>query len=60
MEPLVLVLASDGVWLYTSNNEVKDIVNDFSKTKDANNCAIKIVEKASENGMFFQRKQEMI
>ena len=45
-EPLAVVLASDGVWEFMSNEEVSDIVYRFESNKDASTCAKKIVERA--------------
>ena len=44
--PLAVVLASDGVWEFMSNEEVSDIVYRFEDNKDASVCAKKIVERA--------------
>ena len=44
--PLAIVLASDGVWEFMSNEEVSDIVYRFEDNKDGNTCAKKIVERA--------------
>ena len=44
--PLAIVLASDGVWEFMSNEEVSDIVYRFEDNKDASICAKKIVERA--------------
>ena len=46
MEPLAVVVASDGVWEFMSNEEVRNVVMNYAYSKDANNCAKKIVEKA--------------
>ena len=46
LDPLAVIVASDGVWEYMSNDEVKDIVLNYSYSKDANNCYKTIVEKA--------------
>ena len=48
VEPLTIVLASDGVWGHMTNNEVKYIINNFAETKDANKCTKKIVKQAIE------------
>ena len=44
--PLAIVLASDGVWEFMSNEEVSDIVYRFEDNKDGSTCAKKIVERA--------------
>ena len=44
--PLAVVLASDGVWEFMSNEEVSEIIYRFEDNKDANLCAKKIVERA--------------
>ena len=44
--PLAVVLASDGVWEFMTNEEVSEIVYRFEDNKDANICARKIVERA--------------
>ena len=44
--PLAVVLASDGVWEFMSNEEVSEIVYRFEESKDATICAKKIVERA--------------
>ena len=46
MDPLAVVVASDGVWEFMSNEEVRNVVMNYAYSKDANNCAKKIVEKA--------------
>ena len=46
MEPLALVVASDGVWEFMSHEEVRSIVMNYGYSKDANSCAKNIVEKA--------------
>ena len=46
VKPLAIILASDGVWEFMTNDEVKSIVKDFENNKDANACSKKIVEKA--------------
>ena len=44
--PLAIVLASDGVWEFMTNEEVSDIVYRFEDNKNASICAKKIVERA--------------
>ena len=46
LEPLAVIVASDGVWEFMSNDEVKNIVLNYASNKDANTCAKTIVEKA--------------
>ena len=46
VEPLAVIVASDGVWEFMSNEEVRNIVMNYVYSKDANNCAKKLVEKA--------------
>ena len=46
MDPLAVVVASDGVWEFMSHEEVKNIVMNYGYSKDANSCAKNIVEKA--------------
>ena len=46
MEPLAVVVASDGVWEFMSNEEVRNVLMNYAYNKDANNCAKKIVERA--------------
>ena len=46
MDPLAVIVASDGIWEFMSNEEVRNIVMNYVYSKDANNCAKKLVEKA--------------
>ena len=46
VDPLAIIVASDGVWEFMSNDEVKNILLNYAYTKDANICAKNIVEKA--------------
>ena len=46
VEPLAVIVASDGVWEFMSNEEVRNIVMNFAYSKDANSCSKNIVEKA--------------
>ena len=47
VEPLVLILASDGIWEFMTNDEVKNIaMNSFYNNKDANTCSRELVAKA--------------
>ena len=41
-----MVICSDGVWEFMSNEEVSDIVYRFEDNKDGSTCAKKIVERA--------------
>ena len=45
---LAVVVASDGVWEFMSNEEVKNIVMNYEFSKNASDCAKSIVEKARE------------
>ena len=46
LDPLAIIVASDGIWEFMSNDEVKNIVLNYAYNKDANNCAKNLVEKA--------------
>ena len=47
VEPLVLILASDGIWEFMTNDEVKNIaMNSLYNNKDANSCSRELVAKA--------------
>jgi serine/threonine protein phosphatase PrpC len=46
VDPLAIVVASDGVWEFMSNEEVRNLVMNYAYSKDANLCAKTIVEKA--------------
>ena len=46
VDPLAIIVASDGVWEFMSNDEVKNILLNYAYSKDANICAKSIVEKA--------------
>ena len=46
IDPLAIIVASDGVWEFMSNDEVKNILLNYAYSKDANICAKSIVEKA--------------
>ena len=56
VEPLAIVLASDGVWGHMTNNEVKYIINNFAENKDANKCAKKIVKQNIEKWDDFSKE----
>ena len=45
-EPLAIIVASDGIWEFMPNEDVKNTVMNYSYSKDANMCAKKLVEKA--------------
>ena len=45
-EPLAIIVASDGIWEFMPNEDVKNNVMNYSYSKDANMCAKKLVEKA--------------
>ena len=44
--PLAVIIASDGVWEFMSNEDVRNIVMNFAYSKDSNTCAKNIVEKS--------------
>ena len=44
--PLAVVIASDGVWEFMTNEEVGEIIYRFEENKDASVCAKKIVDRA--------------
>lgn len=46
MNPICIVVASDGVWEFTSNEEIKAIIMKYYHTNDAEGCANEIVLKA--------------
>ena len=46
IDPLAIIVASDGDWEFMSNDEVKNILLNYAYSKDANICAKSIVEKA--------------
>ena len=48
LQPSAIVAASDGVWEFMSNEDVKDIVSKYLYSYDADNCAKDIVERATE------------
>lgn len=47
-EPLALVVASDGVWEFMSNEEVKGIIEKYYYSKNTEGCSKEIVEKSLE------------
>ena len=46
IDPLAVIVASDGVWEFMSNEEVKNILMNYAHSKDAKACSKNIVEKA--------------
>ena len=46
LDPLAIIVASDGIWEFMPNEDVKNIVMNYSYSKDANLCARNLVEKA--------------
>ena len=46
VKPLSIVIASDGVWEFMSNDSVKNVVLKYKYNQDAENCAKEIVETA--------------
>ena len=46
LKPLAIIVASDGVWEFMSEEEVRNIVMNYADSKDANICAKNIAEKA--------------
>ena len=46
VNPICIVVASDGVWEFTSNEEIKAIIMKYYHTNDAEGCANEIVLKA--------------
>lgn len=47
-EPIALVVASDGVWEFMSNEDVKGIVEKYYYSKNTEGCSKEIVEKSLE------------
>ena len=45
IKPVAIVVASDGVWEFMNNEQVKGIVMKYRNSMDAYNCAKEIVEK---------------
>ena len=50
MEPLAIVIASDGIWKYMTHEEVLDIVTDYKNRKFADECSRDLVKKARSIG----------
>ena len=50
MEPLAIVIASDGIWKYMTHEEVLDIVTDYKNRKFADECSKDLVKKARSIG----------
>ena len=46
VKPIAIVVASDGVWEFMSNEQVKNILNKYRYNQDAFGCSKEIVEKA--------------
>ena len=46
VDPLAIIVASDGIWEFMSNEEVRNIVMNYTYSKDANLCAKNLVDKA--------------
>ena len=46
LEPLAIIVASDGIWEFMPNEDVKNIVMNYAYSKDANLCSKNLVEKA--------------
>ena len=46
VKPVAIVVASDGVWEFMNNEQVKGIVMKYRNSMDAYNCAKEIVEKS--------------
>ena len=46
VKPIAIVVASDGVWEFMSNEQVKSILNKYRYNQDAYGCSKEIVEKA--------------
>lgn len=44
--PMAIVVCSDGVWEFSSNEEIKDIVYKYIRSNDANSCVSEIVDTA--------------
>ena len=46
IKPVAVIVASDGVWEFMSNEQVKNILNKYRYNQDAFGCSKEIVEKA--------------
>ena len=46
VKPLAVIAASDGVWEFMTNEQVKNILNKYRYSQDAFGCSKEIVEKA--------------
>ena len=46
LNPLAIVVASDGVWEFMGNDQIKNIVINYKNNQDAYLCSKEIVEKA--------------
>lgn len=46
VKPVAIIVASDGVWEFMTNEQVKNIINKYRYNQDASGCSREIVEKA--------------
>ena len=46
VKPVAIIVASDGVWEFMNNEQVKAIVMKYRNNMDSYNCAKEIVEKS--------------
>ena len=46
VKPVAIIVASDGVWEFMTNDQVKNILNKYRYNQDAYSCSKEIVEKA--------------
>ena len=46
VKPVAIIVASDGVWEFMNNEQVKNILNKYRYNQDAYGCSKEIVEKA--------------
>ena len=46
VKPIAVVAASDGVWEFMTNEQVKNIINKYKFNQDAYSCSKEIVERA--------------
>ena len=46
VKPVAIIVASDGVWEFMNNEQVKNILNKYRFNQDAFSCSKEIVEKA--------------
>ena len=52
VEPLAMIVSSDGVWEFMSNEDVKGIVEKYYYNKDSEGCANEIVQKSLEKWQY--------